>query len=244
MASTTGSNRGRRPQTDHEFDRAMRRLEDAVRDLGSTGRETLADRAASFLEDAADKLKQEARGGADDAPRGGGYADDGERRGVWGRSAVVARPGRDPYLGRVGGVCAGLAPYLGVQIWVLRFIAVSCLIFMPQVILPAYFIAYFVLDEVEYDGVEELPARSRRRWHKRRVKRARRSARASRVADVEIPSRRASAGRSAKPEPSGQTLRSVRGTLDEAERRLREMEGAVTSDRFQLQRELNAIDRR
>ena len=35
---------------------------------------------------------------------------------------------RDPQRGALGGVCAGLADYLGVEIWVVRLVAVTALI--------------------------------------------------------------------------------------------------------------------
>ena len=42
--------------------------------------------------------------------------------------------------------------------------------------------------------------------------------------------------------PARNVLRSVRGTLNEAELRLRRMEGHVTSGRYELQKELRKID--
>ena len=36
---------------------------------------------------------------------------------------------RDPRRGALGGVCSGLADYLGVEVWVVRLVAVTALIF-------------------------------------------------------------------------------------------------------------------
>ena len=47
---------------------------------------------------------------------------------------------------KIGGVCSGFARYLGVETWTVRLAAVTGLIFVPTLVLPAYFVAYFVMD--------------------------------------------------------------------------------------------------
>ena len=53
---------------------------------------------------------------------------------------------RNPSRGKIFGICAGLADYFGLEIWVVRIIAVSALIFLPNIVSIAYIIAYFVLE--------------------------------------------------------------------------------------------------
>ena len=47
---------------------------------------------------------------------------------------------------KIGGVCSGFARYLGVETWAVRLAAVTGLIFVPTLVLPAYIVAYFVMD--------------------------------------------------------------------------------------------------
>lgn len=53
---------------------------------------------------------------------------------------------RDTKRGRLGGVCAGLAQYLGVEVWVVRLVAATGLIFASFITLVLYLAAWCVLD--------------------------------------------------------------------------------------------------
>lgn len=53
---------------------------------------------------------------------------------------------KDPDRGKICGVCAGLADYLGLEVWVVRIIAVSLLIFVNGAVLIAYIVMSLVLD--------------------------------------------------------------------------------------------------
>ncbi|MFT4796926.1 MAG: phage shock protein PspC (stress-responsive transcriptional regulator) [Candidatus Azotimanducaceae bacterium] len=50
---------------------------------------------------------------------------------------------------KIGGVCAGLANYFGWSSCTVRVLSIVCLFVMPQVILPAYFLAYLIMDKDE-----------------------------------------------------------------------------------------------
>ena len=231
----------RRPRRgDNDFQAAMRRLEDALAELGSSAGSGLSERAASLLEQTADRLRDR-RDETDDAlyDRYGDDADEDLRSGRlrhW-RSEHDPRPVRDLANKRIWGICSGIAPYLGLQTWVVRCLAVTGLVFMPQVVVPAYIVGYFVLDEVNGPaGGKRYRRRANRRAARRQAKAQRREARRSARAE-----RRGSTVTPAGPPPSA-TLRSVSGLMNEAELRLRRMEGHVTSGRFELQRELRKID--
>lgn len=58
--------------------------------------------------------------------------------------------GRDPFHRKLGGVCAGLARYLGVETIYIRIAAIIALFIAPQFTLIAYGIAYLVLDDRLY----------------------------------------------------------------------------------------------
>lgn len=257
-----------------EFHRAMDRLEDAVRELGDAAKDNFADRAAQVLEQTAAKLKNEGGAGsrsagaadedysADERSSSDGYranfmfssdSDETGKLGHW-RGDGSNRPFRDLDNGKLWGICAGVAPYLGLEVWVVRCLAVTMFIFAPQIIVPAYIIGYFVLDA--RSDLDVLTPRSTRRQRKRHARRQkamdraqeRSAARAAaKAARAEKRSRRSrtsgQSNESAPPQPAARAvLRDVRGTLNEAEARLRRMEGHVTSGRYELQKELRKIE--
>ena len=236
---------------ENDYQRAMDRLDAAVRNLGDAAKDSLADRAALILEETTARLKHELNGSgrsaknrADDSGEDWPEEDEAwdtnpprsrRREGFSRNDHTTAQPGywrsdwrstspvRDLDRKRIWGVCAGIAPYLGLKIWVVRCIAITGLIFMSQVIVPAYIIGALVLDPVGGSP-------------KQRTRRAKRRSRRARKA------RANSDGQSPVAVAPRTRLRTVRGTLDEAEFRLRRMERHVTSSRFELQRELNKID--
>ena len=165
----------------------------------------------------------------------------------------AARPFRDLDNARLWGICAGFAPYLGVEIWVARCFAITGFLFMPQVIVPAYIIAYFVLDA--HSEIDEVvgPNALRSRRSRRKMRKLSRAAeraeqRASRRAEKRA-QKRAAKGSSRRHEPTAPppvpartVLRQAKATVNEAELRLRRMEGHVTSGRYELQKELRKIE--
>jgi phage shock protein C len=123
---------------------------------------------------------------------------------------------RDPDNEKIVGVCAGVANYYGMEAWVVRCMAVTGLLFLPSIVFPAYWVAYFVMDKP--------PSGPQSRRSRRSGKRG-----------IETPE----LGTSLAPR---QNLRNVEADLTEAELRLRRMESHVTSGRYELQKELNRID--
>ena len=227
-----------------DFQRAVNRLEGAVDELVSMAKEQFSDRATSVVQDTAARLEREieSRRGR---PRGRG----GSRRrhrlgsgppmwlggGDWSWTGVRpdSRGGRDnPYRTRrlardvkrqrVGGVCAGIARYFGVEVWVTRCIALTGLIFMPQIIVPAYFIAWWVMDDAVKD--DKAPEQSKNN-------------RTPRPIDDSSPA--PELGPRLSPRRS---LRDVQYSMDQIELKLRRMETHVTSGQYELQRELKKLD--
>jgi phage shock protein C len=132
------------------------------------------------------------------------------------RSDRTARLYRDPENGKIAGVCAGIARYYGVDNWVVRCIAVTGLLFLGQIVFPAYWIAYFVMEKPPKDGQP-----------------------GGREQGGDQAAWAPELGSSLSPRRS---LRSVAADMDQAELRLRRMESHVTSGQYELQRELNRID--
>ena len=206
--SNQDSDRQRRRSSRDELRGAMDDLEDAVQTLVRGARDELSQRTAESLRDTAARL----RAGLSSSRQGGGAAEPSELR------SMSRKLYRDPARGRIGGVCAGFAEYFGIETWVARCIAVTGLIFMGQLTIPAYFIAYFLM--------EKRP----------------------RFEDPERAAEWRADHRSPAPEfgprfSPRRGLRNIEADLREAELRLRRAESHVTSDQYLLRKELHALDR-
>lgn len=223
-----------------EFQRAVDRLEKAVHEFVGNTNEHISTRATRFMDDAAERLEGEARRRARKRERSDDSSasradearnfdhDDGSRRGRHRRrhrgSYSSREPGyrtsklyRDTRRQKIAGVCAGLARYFGVEIWVVRCLAITGLIFMSSIIIPAYIIAWFVLPTAP-DG-ETLPRGG------------------SLAADHSAMAPELGARLSPR-----HSLQNVHSELDQLELKLRRMESHVTSGQYELQRELRKID--
>lgn len=219
-----GTARGAGETRTGDFHSSVSRLERAVDELVTTTRDQVSDRAASVIDETTRRLERE----LDRRQQRRGAGVDGSRRDPqrdYGRSG---EPGeglprklyRDPRREKIGGVCAGIARYYGMEPWVVRCIAVTALLFFPTIVFPAYWIAYFVMDKPpKSDGKRAVdPGPHGRHDH-----------------------------RSPAPELGPRfsprySLRNVQADLTEVELRLRRMETHVTSGQYELQRELNKID--
>jgi phage shock protein C len=197
-----------------DFQAALARLERAVQQLVGTARDEFSERATSLLDDTTSRLEQELgrRGRGETSSRGAASLRD--------RPPVTRALYRDPARGKIGGVCAGIALYYGLEPWVVRLIAVTALLFFPSIVFPAYWVAYFVMGRPPKNG----STRARRR-HERGPR------------DDSSPA--PELGPRLSPRHS---LREVQADLTEVELRLRRMETHVTSGRYELQRELHKID--
>lgn len=201
----------------------MNRLEDAVQQFVSSTGETVSDRAMGFVEDAVERLEREVsdrrrRHSSRRRSRRKQYSR--SRNGSFSSGYRTRRLYRDPRRGKIGGVCAGLARYFGLETWVVRCMALTGLIFMGSIVVPAYLIAWVVLEKVPRvdDGLD----------------------RASRGdGDREYASPAPELGPRFSPR---RNLRDAQADLDQLELKLRRMETHVTSGQYELQRELNRID--
>ena len=137
---------------------------------------------------------------------------------------------RDADRAMLGGVCAGLAGYFGLNLRVTRFLAfIAFLMAMPVAVI-SYLAAVFLLPAESrhaYDGVAE----SRGCWGTRRARRA------ERVRERRRPRR----NEAATPRPAGPTVKDVRERYRSLDKRLAELEKQVTSPRFQLEQEFRKL---
>ena len=244
--------RSGRTKDSNEFSAAMSRLEKAVQELVTATTGEITERATSLLDETSKRLESEIRlKKVEDAhPE---EVSEHERRRKRHRTrhtfAEVRRKGElyiDPSDEKVAGVCAALARYFGVETWVVRMGALTGLIFVPGVVFPAYWIAYFVMEK-RTDG-----ERGRRRRRRRRSRRRARHGVEARMSheefDTEMAAETIETTDSGPEEPDpkfnpGKSLRRVTTDMTQAELRLRRLESFVTSDRYELHRELAKIER-
>ena len=63
---------------------------------------------------------------------------------------------RDPKNGKLGGVCAGVAEYFGLEVWLVRILTVSAfLLGLGFVVLVAYIAACLILDKMPEDRSQQ-----------------------------------------------------------------------------------------
>lgn len=231
MSGERGNSAGRTPP---DLQAALDRLEKAVQRFAAGARDEFVGRATSFINDAASKLEQELRGeGAEQGHRSSSRRARREssrrrarqrrrdRRGS-DRAAQARRPNdrklyRDRERAKIAGVCAGISNYLGAEVWVVRCVAITGLIFIPGLTFPGYWILYFVM--------KPPPGRE------------------PRDAMPEEPADHTSPAPELGPRLSPRrSLRNLRADLARAELRLRRMESHVTSGQYELQKELHKLD--
>ncbi len=224
----------------------MARLEKAVQELVSVTAGELGGRATTLIEDTSKRLEAELR-----LKR---VAEDPEEQSEQEQRLAQRRRNRrrrhrlpdpveepivkdrrlavDPSDEKIAGVCSGIARYFGIETWVVRLGTLTGLIFMPQIVFPAYWITYFVMEHPEAEKPDKKSKKSRR-------KRRRESTRSE-----------WEAGDPGSPEPSEpgsqynarRALRLTNSDLTQAELRLRRLETFVTSDQYELQKELHRIE--
>jgi len=121
---------------------------------------------------------------------------------------------RSPQGGKIAGVCAGIAEYLNSEVWLVRVIAVSIFLLGGSgVILVIYIAMWMILD------IKPLV-----RQHDENYK------------DIEVKKKVWQAG-----EPAKQALFDVNRQFSTLEMRLQRLEKHVTSDTFDLKRQINNL---
>ena len=133
---------------------------------------------------------------------------------------------RDKKRGKIGGVCAGLAAYFGMQIWLVRILAITALLFMPQIVFFAYLLAVFLVP------TKEQLMRSREE-----------------VLDEDVETERAKQARFDKVlnddemslNTKRRTVRQFRDRFSKLDKRMQKLESYITSSQFELNKEFGKI---
>ncbi|EHY1012180.1 envelope stress response membrane protein PspC [Vibrio vulnificus] len=122
---------------------------------------------------------------------------------------------RDPINGKLSGVCAGIANYLAIEVWLIRILVISAALLGGSfLVILAYVALTFMLEKQPIQYQEDLKMR-----HDHKLK--------------------------AKPWQQGQTAESLLAILEadfnRIENKVRDMEAYVTSDTFKVNREFNKL---
>ena len=144
---------------------------------------------------------------------------------------------RDTENGRIAGVCAGIAEFFGLEVWLVRILTLTGFFLLAgPFVLVAYIAAWFILDKKparssRHDEVKEhynSRLHKGKGWHN--------------VVDteedkkVEVKARVWQAG-----EPPRQAFFDIKRKFSRIENRLRKMETYVTSSEYQVSREINKL---
>ena len=204
---------------------ALDRLERAVESLASTARDEWSSRAAAFIEDTTTKLEREA-GGRRERSRSRRHRRRRERQSsdaeLYFGSTRTTRLYRDRQRAKIAGVCAGLSAYLGIRTWVVRVLAVTGLIYLGPVVLPLYLVGMFMLPDMPRDDVASMAGAS---------------------PAVSMSSDRSQPEERREVHSPRRDFRDAQVLMSQAELRLRRMEAHVTSDQYELRKQLSRLER-
>ena len=137
---------------------------------------------------------------------------------------------RDADRAVLGGVCAGLAAYFGLNLKVTRFLAIVAFLMAMPITVIAYLAAVFLIPAESHRGYETV-IETRCCWGTRRRRRSRRSRK----------SRESRAAREPTAVSTGPSVKDVRERYQSLDKRLAELEKKVTSPRFQLEQEFRKL---
>jgi phage shock protein C len=146
---------------------------------------------------------------------------------------------RDPSKGKIAGVCAGIAEYFGMEIWLVRILTLTGFFLLaPPFFFVGYIAAWFVLEKKPRGSSpksrnDELASKNQHNkvhskgWH---------NVSEQESDKVMVKSKVWQAG-----EPPKQAFIDIKQRFTKNENRLRKMETYVTSSEFQLNRELSKL---
>lgn len=131
---------------------------------------------------------------------------------------MITRDGRTlyriPQQGKIAGVCAGVADYFGFETWLVRVVAVSIFLLGGSGIIFILYVALWMILDVK-------PASTKVHDD---------------ISEIEVKRKVWQAG-----EPAKQALADVNSRFRSLESRLRSLERYVTSDNYDLKRQINNL---
>ena len=242
-----------------EFHRALERLESSLRALVDSKKDASLREATALIEEAGSRLRDQLTDRDDEALPSRNRRRRSRRsyrRRSLHRRRTVLRPGSDHlYRGpnkKIGGVCEAFGRYFGVETWMVRLAAVTGVIFVPGLTLPAYIIACFVIDtepRADVSAAGRLGGRRKRghRWagesgsHRMNGIDSRSVVHRVDPDSGNMTEQPGSAADISQWRPRKMLIYS-RAELAQAELRLRRIESFVTSDQYELHKQLKKME--
>ena len=253
-AGENGRTKGDATSSSDDFNQAVERLESSLRALVDSKKDASLRQATALIEEAGSRLRNQLTHPHDEPlPRRSRRNSSGrryKRRHLHERRRVL-RPGSDHlYRGpnkKIGGVCAALARYFGTEAWMVRLAAVTGVIFVPGLTLPAYIIACFVIDtEPKVDAPAASGRMSGYRWAGKRRSRSVKGTDSGLMVQGRDPDSNNMVGQPKLADiPQWEPRKMLtysRAELAQAELRLRRIESFVTSDQYELHKELTKME--
>jgi phage shock protein C len=147
---------------------------------------------------------------------------------------------RDPKQGKIAGVCAGLASYFNIEIWLVRIIVISAFLLMTgPFMFVAYIAAWLILDKKPAQLDDELQNASDYSASSASSNSFAGKGYRNRSASDEKVHVKAKVWQAGM--PPKQAFVNIQQRFIRSENRLRKLESYVTSKEFQLNRELNRL---
>lgn len=134
---------------------------------------------------------------------------------------------RDRLNGKFLGVCTGIANFLNFDAWIIRVLWISMTIFWSWIMIPAYFIMYFIMDERPPEASMDRGDDLNDSKHRRGIRRTASST--SRSEYDELGSNHYRVG-------------IVKRDIVRMEKKLSRLEAYMTSNRYELDREFRSLD--
>ncbi len=146
---------------------------------------------------------------------------------------------RDPSKGKIAGVCAGVADYFGLEIWLVRILTLTGFFLLaPPFFFVGYIAAWFILEKKPHGMPNRAQGEAQAKsfdgnksngkgWHHSNEEEPEK---------VVVKSKIWQAG-----EPPKQAFFDIKQRFEQNEDRLRKMETYVTSAEFQLNREISKL---
>ncbi|MFQ3235329.1 MAG: phage shock protein C [Paraglaciecola sp.] len=144
---------------------------------------------------------------------------------------------RDPERGKIAGVCAGLAEYFGIELWLIRILVLTAFFLSAGTfIFVSYIAAWFILEKKT--SIKHSSHSSFKRHNSRFQDAGKDGQNVTEDEDekVKVKSKVWESG-----EPPKQAFADIKQRFARNEERLRKIETYVTSSEYQLNREINNL---
>jgi phage shock protein C len=144
---------------------------------------------------------------------------------------------RDTERGKIAGVCAGLAEYFGIELWLIRILVVTAFFLSAGTfIFVSYIAAWFILEKKASVKHPAQGSSKNYQTHSQHAGKGWHNVTDEEDEKVKVKSKVWQSG-----EPPKQAFADIKQRFARNEERLRKVETYVTSSEYQLNREINSL---